>query len=162
LDIATISGTQASIDAGAELGTQAANAILALRQNDGSALSEPRWGVDNFPIGYPNVLPCIWQVDPISNLKVALGGNWPNVKPFVMTSASQFRAPVPPSLTDEAYKKAYNEVVRVGGDPAHGTSRTEPQTFEAVFWGYDATPGLCAPPRLYNMIARTVALRCRK
>jgi hypothetical protein len=159
LDIATISGTQASIDAGAELGTQAANAILALRQNDGSALSEPRWGVDNFPIGYPNVLPCIWQVDPISNLKVALGGNWPNVKPFVMTSASQFRAPVPPSLTDEAYKKAYNEVVRVGGDPAHGTSRTEPQTFEAVFWGYDATPGLCAPPRLYNMIARTVALQ---
>ena len=162
VDIANIHGTQAAIDAGAALGAQAANAILALRQNDGSALPEPRWFVDYFPIGYPNVQPGIWQIDPISNLMVALGGNWPKVKPFVITSADQFRAPPPPppSLKNRAYKKGFKEAVRVGGDPAHGTntSRTEFQTFVGVFWGYDATPGLCAPPRLYNMVARTVAL----
>ena len=27
------------------------------------------------------------------------------------------------------------------------------------FWAYDGTPALCAPPRLYNMIARTIALQ---
>ena len=49
------------------------------------------------------------QIDhPISNLKVALGGNWPKVKPFVMASASQFRAPPPPSLKSTAF----NEEVR--------------------------------------------------
>jgi hypothetical protein len=45
-DIATIPGSQAAIDAGAVLGTQAANAILALRTNDGSELPEPRWFTD--------------------------------------------------------------------------------------------------------------------
>ncbi len=126
-------------------------------------MPEPSWGVDFFPIGYPNVQPGIWQIDPISGLTVALGGNWPKVKPFVMTSSDQFRAPPPPppSLKDEAYKQAFDEVVRVGGDPAHGTntSRTEAQTFTSRFWAYDATPALCAPPRLYNMVARTIALR---
>ena len=126
-DIVRIPGTPASIDAGAALGAQAANAILALRGNDGSALPEPRWGNNFHPIGYPNVLPGIWQIDPISGLKVALGGNWPKVKPFVMMSSDQFRAPPPPSLKDQAYKQAFREVSRVGGDPAHGesTSRTE-------------------------------------
>jgi hypothetical protein len=114
-DIAAIHGSPAAIKAGAALGVQAANAILALRQNDGSAGPEPRWynatpPGDYKPIGYPNVLPGIWQIDPISKLGVALGGNWSKVKPFVMTSADQFRAPPPPALTDEAYK----EVVRKG------------------------------------------------
>jgi len=169
VDVANIHGSQAAIDAGAALGKRAAAAILLLRQNDGSAMSEPRWYVDYFPISYPNVVSGIWQIDPISKLGVALGGNWPKVKPFVMMSADQFRAPPPPgwpqppSLTDEAYKNAYKEVVAVGGDPTPphltNTSRTPAQTFEGVFWGYDGTPGLCAPPRLYNMIARTIALQ---
>jgi hypothetical protein len=61
-------------------------------------MPEPRWynapqqPGDYKPIGYPNVQPGIWTVDPVSNLKVALGANWPKVKPFVMTSADQFLA----------------------------------------------------------------------
>ena len=161
-DIVRIPGTQASIEAGAALGAQAANAILALRQNDGSAMPEPRWGVDYQPIGYPNE-PGIWQMDPISMLGVALGGNWPKVKPFVMTSADQFRARRPPSLKSTAFKQTFNEEVRIGGDPTPphftNTSRTEHQTFIAKFWAYDGTPALCAPPRLYNMVARTIALQ---
>ena len=130
-------------------------------------MPEPRYCVagDFIPIGFPPNVPAgIWSPDPISDLRVALGGNWPKVKPFVMTSADQFRAPPPPppSLTDQAYKQAFNEAVRVGGDPAHGTShRAEPvpKTFSSRFWAYDGTPGLCAPPRLYNMVARTIALQ---
>ncbi|MGH6936663.1 MAG: vanadium-dependent haloperoxidase, partial [Methylocella sp.] len=162
-DVDAIPGNQASIAAGAALGKRAAAAILKLRENDNSALPEPRWGDDYKPIGYPNVQPGIWQKDPISDLGVALGANWPKVTPFVMKSADQFRAPPPPppSLKDEAYKQAFKEVFRLGGDPAHGTntSRTEFQTFMSRFWAYDATPGLCAPPRLYNMVARTIALQ---
>jgi hypothetical protein len=160
-DIVRIPGSPAAIAAGAALGKQAAAAILELRENDGSALPEPRWFVDYFPIGFPKVQPGIWQIDPVSKLGVALGGNWPKVKPFVMLSASRFRAPPPPSLKSKAYKQTFKEEVRIGGDPAHGTNtaRTEAQTVIAKFWAYDGTPALCAPPRLYNMVARTIALQ---
>jgi hypothetical protein len=161
LDIGRIQGTQAALDSGAALGKQAAAAILELRKNDGSAGAEPTYGVDFIPIGYPSVPDGIWSPDPISQLSIALGANWPKVKPFVMTSADQFRPPPPPSLKNDAYKQAFNETFRLGGDPAHGTntSRTEFETFMGVFWAYDATPYLCAPPRLYNMVARTIALQ---
>jgi hypothetical protein len=131
-------------------------------------MTEPRWFKAKPPghyksIGYPNVQPGIWQIDPISGLGVALGANWPKVKPFVLTSADQFRAPPPPLpfLANQAYKQAFDRVLAIGGDPKHGTntSRTDAQTFSSRFWAYDGTPGLCAPPRLYNMIARTIALQ---
>jgi hypothetical protein len=164
-DIVTIPGSVASINAGASLGTEAANAMLALRTNDGSQLPEPSVHATCAPgddTCIPaNTAPGLWETDPISGLTIALGGNWPKVRPFVMTSASQFRAPVPPSLTSFAYKQAFNEVYRVGGDPLHGTntSRTERQTFIAKFWSYDGTPNLCAPAREYNMVTRTIALQ---
>ena len=28
----------------------------------------------------------------------------------------------------------------------------------AIFWAYDGTPSLCAPPRLYNQIASQIGL----
>ena len=163
LDIDKIRDNKDSIADGAALGKRAAAAILELRENDGSAMPEPRYGVGFIPIGFPNVPPGIWSPDPISGLQVALGGNWPKVKPFVLTSADQFRAPPPPppSLTNQAYKQAFDRALAIGGDHTHGTntSRTDAQTFSSRFWAYDGTPGLCAPPRLYNMVARTIALQ---
>ena len=29
---------------------------------------------------------------------------------------------------------------------------------EGIFWSYDGTPALCAPPRLYNQVARAIVL----
>jgi hypothetical protein len=164
LDIGRIQGTDAALDAGAKLGKRAAAAILELREKDGSAGAEPTYGVGFIPKADPKVTPGIWSPDPISQLTIALGANWPKVKPFVMTSADQFRPPpppLPPSLKNDAYKQAFNKTFRLGGDPAHGTntSRTPFETFMGLFWGYDGTPGLCAPPRLYNMITRTIALQ---
>lgn len=41
----------------------------------------------------------------------------------------------------------------VGGDGVvTPTQRTPEQTFAGIFWAYDGTPSLCAPPRLYNQI----------
>ena len=37
------------------------------------------------------------------------------------------------------------------------TQRTEEQTFIGIFWAYDGTPSLCAPPRLYNQITVQIA-----
>ena len=37
------------------------------------------------------------------------------------------------------------------------TVRTEEQTEIGIYWAYDGTPSLCAPPRLYNQIAVQIA-----
>ena len=71
-----------------------------------------------------------------------------------MPSAEQFRVPPPPALTSHAYAAAFNEVQALGGDGvATPTERTDEQTLIGIYWAYDGTPSLCAPPRLYNQIA---------
>jgi hypothetical protein len=80
------------------------------------------------------------------------------VRPFVMTSASQFRLPPPPALDSTAYTQAFSEVQRLGGDGVvTPTARTPEQTVVGIYWGYDGTPRLGAPPRLYNQITSTIA-----
>ena len=91
---------------------------------------------------------------------VALGGNWPQVVPFTFANQARFRPPAPPAVGSAAYVTAYEKTKRLGGDPLQSTpsTRTPYQTFISKFWSYDGTPGLCAPPRLYNQIARQLAL----
>jgi len=80
------------------------------------------------------------------------------VKPFVLRSASQFRIPPPPAMTSARYTRAFNEVKRLGGDGLiTPTERTAEQTIAGIYWGYDGTPNLSAPPRLYNQIAVHIA-----
>jgi VCPO second helical-bundle domain len=59
-------------------------------------------------------------------------------------------------MTSSAYTAAYNEVKNLGGNGIM-TQRTEEQTFIGIFWAYDGTPSLCAPPRLYNQITMQIA-----
>ena len=57
---------------------------------------------------------------------------WPSVKPFAMTSASQFR-PVPPiALTGPEWAADYNEIKALGR--IDSKSRTPQQTEAARFW----------------------------
>jgi hypothetical protein len=99
-----------------------------------------------------------WRQDPVSLVPIALGARWSEVRPFVMQSATQFRLPPPPAMTSPEYAAAYNEVKELGGDGViTPTTRTAEQTFVGIFWAYDGTPSLCAPPRLYNQIADTIA-----
>jgi PAP2 superfamily len=152
-DLAAIRNPQQKAN-GIDLGQRTAAAILAMRLNDGSQIPEPRVGVDYFP----SDLPGHWRQDPISLIPLALGAHWGECIPFVLTSASQFRAPAPPSMTSAAYTAAYNEVKSLGGDGViTPTQRTEEQTFIGTFWAYDGTPSLCAPPRLYNQITVQIA-----
>ncbi|HET6861442.1 MAG TPA: vanadium-dependent haloperoxidase, partial [Pyrinomonadaceae bacterium] len=99
-----------------------------------------------------------WRQDPISLNPLALGSHWGDVSPFVVESSSQFRAPAPPAMTSAAYANAFAEVKRLGGDGIiTPTERTADQTIIGIYWAYDGTPSLCAPPRLYNQIAMDIA-----
>lgn len=139
---------------GIQVGHDAALAILALRSNDGSQHPEPQVGIDWITSNDAGR----WRQDPISLLPVALGAHWGEVTPFVLTSPSQFRVPPPPPMSSVAYATAYNEVKALGGDGiVTPTVRTNEQTLIGIFWAYDGTPSLCAPPRLYNQIAMTIA-----
>lgn len=139
---------------GIRVGRRAAAAILARVRNDGADHPEPLMGTDYVP----GTAPGIWRQDPISQLPVALGAHWGAVRPLVMSSGRQFRVPPPPALTSRAYAAAYNEAKRLGGDGVTTpTERTADQTLAAIYWAYDGTPSLCAPPRLYNQIAVTIA-----
>lgn len=142
---------------GIALGHQAADAILALRNNDGSAHAEPVL-VQNGGDWVTSNLPGRWRQDPVSLIPLALGGHWGEVDPFVLQTANQFRTSPPPALKSQAYTAAFKEAKRLGGDGiVTPTDRTADQTHIAIFWAYDGTPSLCAPPRLYNQILLTVA-----
>ena len=139
---------------GVALGRRAASAILALRAHDGAQSPEPRVGIDHLT----SDLPGHWRQDPISLIPLALGGHWGECIPFVLESSSQFRVPPPPPMDSPEYTAAYNEVKRLGGDGVvTPTQRTAEQTHTGIYWAYDGTPSLCAPPRLYNQIALHIA-----
>src|SRR5205823_961111 len=73
-------------------------------------------------------------------------------------SSAQFRAPLPPALNSGEYAQAFAEVNAIGGDGiVTSTGRTAEQTTTGIFWAYDGTPSLCAPPRLYNQITMQIA-----
>lgn len=139
---------------GIDLGRRAAAAILALRADDGSQHAEPRVGVDFITSDEPGK----WRQDPISLIPLALGAYWGEVTPFVLKSADRFRVPPPPALSSQEYAAAFDEVKAIGGDGViTPTERTEDQMIAGIYWAYDGTPSLCAPPRLYNQIAVHIA-----
>jgi hypothetical protein len=138
-------------DAGIRIGRRAAEVILAIRSNDGSQHQEPNYHVDYFPPTGPGK----WTPDPSSGSNLAMGAFWGRVQPFVMSSANQFRAAPTPALDSPAYAQAVDELKRLGG--VDSQERTEDQTIAGIYWGYDGTPFLGTPPRLYNQIAAQIA-----
>ncbi|HEY5908576.1 MAG TPA: chloroperoxidase [Vicinamibacteria bacterium] len=153
-DLVHIQATPLDKLRGIDTGRRAAAAILALRAADGSNHPEPRLGIDYIPGSGPGV----WRQDPIGQSPVAMGAHWGQVRPFVIRSSSQFRVPAPPPMTSLAYAQAFDEVQRLGGDDVvTRTQRTPDQTEAGIYWAYDGTPSLCAPPRLYNQLATTIS-----
>lgn len=152
-DLGGIADDQAKDD-GRNLGRTAASAILSLREQDSSDIAEPVLDSDWFTSDEPGH----WRKDPIGQHPVVLGGYWSEVTPFVMQSADQFRVPPPPALDSAEYAAAYEEAKALGGDGiVTPTVRDDEGTFIGIYWAYDGTPSLCAPPRLYNQIALVIA-----
>lgn len=150
-DLGAIKNGKAKED-GIYLGKEAARLILLDRQNDGS---------DTLSQEEPYIFregPGFWAIDPINPGQKPVGANWYKVRPFVLPNATILRSPPFPALTSDAYAESYAEVYRLGGDgKITPTERTEDQTDAGIFWAYDGTPSLCAPPKLYNQIAMHIA-----
>jgi hypothetical protein len=147
-DLAGVSDLTSKVE-GIVVGRIVADAILAVRSNDG-------W---NATMTYtPSNQPGKWRPDPLHPTQVAVGPQWGNVTTFALTSPEQFPTGAPPSITSEAYADAYQEVKSLGGDGVHTkTTRTAEETQIAIFWGYDASPGMGTPPVFYNQITEVIA-----
>lgn len=106
------------------LGAEAAAAIVALRQNDGTA-------VDLLSPNYvPGTQPGDYQFVPPYDFTFAEDFRY--ATPFGLESPEQFRVPPPPVLRSGAYAKAYNEVRSVGD--IDSTTRTTDQSNYANWW----------------------------
>jgi hypothetical protein len=120
--------------AGIAVGEKAAAAILAVRAEDGATAGETYRPHTTAGVYVPTVMPAV----PL----------WPQRKPWLMTSPSQFRPGPPPDLASALWARDYDEVKTLGGK--NSTRRTAEQTEIARFW--EATQ-----PSLYHGIVRSVA-----
>jgi hypothetical protein len=158
----------APTDPGVTFGNKVASLIIGLRANDNSTLPEPIWGEDFIP-KFQLGTAFQWGVDPVSGIKVALGGNWGMVTPFLSKTPSSYVdgnasfPPPPMDLTSPLFISALDEVSKCGVDQAEynekrdcdlrGNLKNIDTYYRAKFWSYDGTAGVCAPVRLYNQIA---------
>ena len=119
---------------GIALGEAVAAKILEVRANDGSGA----------PDAYrPNTKPGAYVPTPAIFVPM-----WPGVKPFAMTSGSQFRPAPPIALTSAEWAADYNEIKSLGR--IDSTARTAKQTEDARFW-------LATGGNVYYPVARSLA-----
>jgi hypothetical protein len=120
---------------GIKLGEAVAAKILEARANDGAN------AMDTYrPRTAPGVyVPTVPTATP----------QWPLVKPFALTSSSQFRPEPPPALTSAEWAASYNEIKDLGG--RNSTKRSAQQTENARFWL--ATDGRVHYPVIRTLVA---------
>jgi hypothetical protein len=128
--LATIPEGKAKSD-GVKLGGAVAAKVLEARANDGH----------DAPDAYrPRTTPGVYVPTPITAASM-----WPNLKPFAMTSPSQFRPNPPLSLESAEWATDYNELKGYGGK--NSAKRSSQQTETARFW-------LMAGPPAYHPFIR--------
>jgi hypothetical protein len=104
--------------AGIKLGEAVAAKVLEARANDGA----------DAPDAYQyKTRPGVYVPTPIT-----VSSTWPKVKPFALTSASQFRPAPPIALESEQWATDYNEIKDFGGKAS--SKRSARQTEDARFW----------------------------
>ncbi len=120
---------------GIKVGQEVAAKIVAERKADGAD------GPDAYR---PKTQPGVYVPTPIT-----ASSTWPNVKPFAMTSPSQFRPQPPIPLAGEEWAADYNEIKNLGRK--NSSKRTARQTEDGRFW-------LITGPASYYPIVRQVAV----
>jgi hypothetical protein len=136
--LSVIPDGQAKTD-GLQAGDDAAQAMIDLRANDGSA-TPPLTTIPGPPA------PGVYQLT--AGCTAAIAYNWSSVTPFGIPRASDYLLGPPPDLTSEAYTKAYDEVMAVG---EINSVRPLDRTNVALFFA--AT----SPTQAMNQAAREVA-----
>ncbi|MEA2930504.1 MAG: hypothetical protein QOG38_2932 [Hyphomicrobiales bacterium] len=120
--------------AGIQVGEAASAQVLEARANDGSQAA------DTYRTKFE---PGVYVPTPPT-----VGSTWPNLKPFVLTSASQFRPQPPLPLTGKEWAADYNELKMLGGRSSR--QRSARQTEDARFW-------LAGGPVVYYPVVRQIA-----
>jgi PAP2 superfamily len=116
---------------GIKLGEAVAAKVVEARANDGHD------AVDDYR---PRTTPGVYV--PTS---ITAASNWSKVKPFALTTASQFRPDPPILLSSKEWATDYNEIKDYGGKTS--TKRSPQQTETARFW-------LMAGPPAYHPFVR--------
>jgi hypothetical protein len=121
-------------DDGLRLGAAVAAGLIAERAQDGA----------DAPDAYrPKAKAGVYVPTPITASSM-----WPKVRPFAMTSPTQFRPDPPVSLASEDWTRDYNEIKALGA--RNSTRRTAQQTEDARFW-------LMTGPAAYYPLVRQLA-----
>ena len=141
-DLALLPADEKTSD-GVTVGQAVAAQLLAIRSNDGSSVAPPPYVQGTQPGDY--------QLTP-PNFAPADFTQWPQVVPFALTRADQFRPDSPPVLTSADYTKVFDEVKAVGF--ISSTTRTAEQTQIGMFWNGNIQD-------FWNEIAQTAALNHR-
>jgi hypothetical protein len=126
---------------GVTLGQNTADLMLALRSADGSSVQPVPYVFGNLPGEYQSTPPNFPAQPQFSH--------WPNVMPFALERANQFRPGPPPELTSDAYSDAFNEVKMFG--VTNGTASSPDQALTGRFWNG-------AIQNYWNEIAQTAVL----
>jgi membrane-associated phospholipid phosphatase len=125
---------------GVAVGQAVASQVLAARSADGANVTPPPY--------VPGTQPGDYQLTP-PNFAPADFTQWPNVTPFALERADEFRPGPPPVLTTALYTEVFNEVKSLGF--INSTTRTPDQTQIGTFWNGNIQD-------FWNEIAQTAAL----
>jgi len=124
---------------GVSVGQAVAQAILKLREQDGSAAPQPKLDLPVKAGRYQSTPP---------NFPSPAFTQWAGVTPFGLRSAKQFRPGPPPALTSAQYTADFNEIKSLGMDGS--TTATPDQQQIGKFWGGQIQ-------NYWNEIAQTAA-----
>jgi membrane-associated phospholipid phosphatase len=138
-DLAQISEGQDKTD-GVTVGQTVAAQILAFRSTDGASLNPPPYIPGNQPGDYQFTPP---------NFSPADFTQWPQVTPFALARADEFRPGPPPQLNSDEYTRVFDEVKSLG--LITSKTRTKEQTLIGNFWNGNIQD-------FWNEIAQTAAL----
>jgi len=131
---------QAAQPEGAFVGMSAANDIIEFRANDGlNGPSDPSLGHGPLEAG-------VWQ---LASATASAQTPWlANMRPFLVESASQFRADPPAALSSAEYAEQLNETKAYGA--RNSVLRTSEETATAYFWHGNVI-------NQYNQVLRDIA-----
>ena len=128
--------------AGVAVGAAAASQLIVSRFGDG------RDAPVSTAFGVAPQAPGTWVFAPPPSAQAAQTPWLANVKPFMLDTPDQFRAPAPPAITSPEYATDLNETEKMGS--ATSTARTAAQTATALFWNANVI-------NQYNQVYRTIA-----
>ena len=109
---------------GVSVGQHVADLVLILRSDDGSSAGPLHYTFGTAPGQYQSTPPNFPAQPQFTQ--------WPQVDPFALDSASQFRPGPPPALTSDSYSDAFNEVKTFGVQ--NGTVSSSDEALRGRFW----------------------------